>query len=238
MDQGGSQLSYVLITPARNEEAFIEKTIESMIHQTFLPLKWVIVDDASTDKTPEIISRYLARHPWMEMVQMPHGEIVALPPRCTRSTLAMKESKISNMKSSATWMPTSPLTGHFGVSCGKIRRGFYPGCGRNGIQRRRLQLGNGQLRRAEARFRAVSVVSQEMLRGNWRLHSTPGGGNRLDGGDYSQNEGLEDEIISREVLLPPSTLWERPSAVSSPHRSPTVRKTTTSAATPSGNSSG
>ena len=64
-------LPYVLITPARNEEAFIEKTIESVIHQTFLPVKWVIVDDASTDKTPEIISRYLAQHPWMEMVQMP-----------------------------------------------------------------------------------------------------------------------------------------------------------------------
>jgi biofilm PGA synthesis N-glycosyltransferase PgaC len=64
-------IPYVLITPARNEEAFIEKTIESMIHQTFPPVKWVIVDDASTDKTPEIISHYLAQHPWMEMVQMP-----------------------------------------------------------------------------------------------------------------------------------------------------------------------
>jgi len=64
-------IPYVLITPARNEEAFLEKTIESMIHQTFPPVKWVIVDDASTDKTPEIISRYLAQHPWMEMVQMP-----------------------------------------------------------------------------------------------------------------------------------------------------------------------
>jgi len=66
-----AQLPYVLITPARNEEAFLEKTIESMIHQTFPPVKWVIVDDASTDRTPEIISRYLAQHPWMEMVQMP-----------------------------------------------------------------------------------------------------------------------------------------------------------------------
>jgi len=64
-------LSYVLITPARNEEAFIEKTIESVIHQTVLPLKWVIVDDGSTDKTGEIVGRYLARHPWIELVQMP-----------------------------------------------------------------------------------------------------------------------------------------------------------------------
>ena len=63
--------SYVLITPARNEEAFIEKTIESMIQQTVLPRKWVIVDDGSTDKTPDIVSRYLEQYPWIEMVQRP-----------------------------------------------------------------------------------------------------------------------------------------------------------------------
>lgn len=64
-------LTYVLITPARNEEAFIEKTIESMIRQTVLPKKWVIVDDGSTDSTAEIVRRYLQQHPWMELVQMP-----------------------------------------------------------------------------------------------------------------------------------------------------------------------
>ena len=67
----GAQTSYVLITPARNEGAFLEKTIESVIHQTILPTKWVIVDDGSTDRTPEIIGGYLQKHPWLEMVQMP-----------------------------------------------------------------------------------------------------------------------------------------------------------------------
>jgi glycosyltransferase involved in cell wall biosynthesis len=70
-DEDCSYPSYVLITPARNEEAFIEKTIESVIHQTVLPVKWVIVDDGSTDRTADIVSRYLVRHPWMELVQMP-----------------------------------------------------------------------------------------------------------------------------------------------------------------------
>ncbi len=70
VEQGGLP-SYVLITPAHNEEAFIEKTIESMIHQTFLPLKWVIVDDGSMDRTAEIVRRYLPAHSWMELVQMP-----------------------------------------------------------------------------------------------------------------------------------------------------------------------
>jgi hypothetical protein len=70
-DQNACCPSYVLITPARNEEAFIEKTIESVIHQTVLPVKWVIVDDGSTDRTPEIVSCYVAQYPWIKMVQMP-----------------------------------------------------------------------------------------------------------------------------------------------------------------------
>lgn len=62
---------YVLVTPARNEATFLEKTIESVIHQTVLPLKWAIVDDGSTDNTAEIVRRYLPQYPWMELVQMP-----------------------------------------------------------------------------------------------------------------------------------------------------------------------
>jgi glycosyltransferase involved in cell wall biosynthesis len=70
-DQNRSYPSYVLITPVRNEEIFIEKTIHSVIQQTALPLKWVIVDDGSTDRTSYIVNRYLEQYPWMELVQMP-----------------------------------------------------------------------------------------------------------------------------------------------------------------------
>jgi glycosyltransferase involved in cell wall biosynthesis len=72
--QRGALPSYVLITPARNEEAFIEKTIEAVIHQTVPPAKWVIVDDGSTDKTADIVTRYLSRYPWIEMVQRPRRQ--------------------------------------------------------------------------------------------------------------------------------------------------------------------
>lgn len=64
-------LRYVLITPARNEEAFIRLTIESVIHQTVLPERWVIVSDGSTDKTDEIVSEYITNHPWMELLRLP-----------------------------------------------------------------------------------------------------------------------------------------------------------------------
>lgn len=70
-NQRGTRLPYVLVTPARNEAAFIEKVIESVIRQTVLPAKWAIVDDGSTDQTAEIVGRYLDRYPWIELVQMP-----------------------------------------------------------------------------------------------------------------------------------------------------------------------
>lgn len=64
-------LKYVLITPARNEAAFLEQTIKSVVAQTVRPLKWVIVSDGSTDGTDEIAGRYVREHAWMELVRMP-----------------------------------------------------------------------------------------------------------------------------------------------------------------------
>ncbi len=67
-------LTYVLITPARNEAQYIELTLQSMIAQSRTPLKWVIVSDGSTDGTDEIVSRYLAEHPWIELLRMPERQ--------------------------------------------------------------------------------------------------------------------------------------------------------------------
>jgi biofilm PGA synthesis N-glycosyltransferase PgaC len=64
-------LRYVLVTPARNEEAFIELTIQSVIKQTVRPLRWVIVSDGSTDRTDEIARNYAAAHDWIELIRMP-----------------------------------------------------------------------------------------------------------------------------------------------------------------------
>lgn len=66
-----NSLRYVLITPARNEEAFIEQTINSVVGQTILPIKWVIVSDGSTDGMDEIVKKYAAEHKWIELVRMP-----------------------------------------------------------------------------------------------------------------------------------------------------------------------
>jgi glycosyltransferase involved in cell wall biosynthesis len=62
---------YVLVTPSRNEAAFIEKTMESVVRQTVLPAKWVIVNDGSTDETGTVAAKYAEKYPWIEVVNLP-----------------------------------------------------------------------------------------------------------------------------------------------------------------------
>lgn len=63
--------AYVLISPAKNEAAFIELTLQSMVAQTIQPVKWVIVSDGSTDGTDEIVRKYTTQYSWIELLQMP-----------------------------------------------------------------------------------------------------------------------------------------------------------------------
>jgi glycosyltransferase involved in cell wall biosynthesis len=61
----------LLITPARNEEGNIERTISAVVGQTIRPVKWIIINDGSTDATPEIVERYAGAYDWIERVDMP-----------------------------------------------------------------------------------------------------------------------------------------------------------------------
>lgn len=65
---------YVVITPARNEAQFIELTLESMVAQTVRPAKWVIASDGSTDGTDDIVKKYAAEYPWIELLRMPERQ--------------------------------------------------------------------------------------------------------------------------------------------------------------------
>lgn len=62
-------MKYILITPARNEQAFISRTLDSVTTQTILPERWVIVDDGSIDRTAEIVESYTKRYPWIELIR-------------------------------------------------------------------------------------------------------------------------------------------------------------------------
>ena len=67
--------AYVLVTPAKDEAAYIRKTLEAMVVQTVLPLKWVVVSDGSTDGTDEIVLEYTGRHDWIELIRMPERQV-------------------------------------------------------------------------------------------------------------------------------------------------------------------
>lgn len=62
--------SYALVTAAYNEEAFIERTIQSVILQSEQPQRWVIVSDASTDRTDEIVGQYSLQYSFIRLVRL------------------------------------------------------------------------------------------------------------------------------------------------------------------------
>lgn len=61
---------YALITPARNEAEYIQKTLESVVKQTHLPVRWIIVNDGSTDQTGAIVEDYAQRHDFIELINV------------------------------------------------------------------------------------------------------------------------------------------------------------------------
>ena len=59
---------YVIVTPVRDEEAYLRLTVESVIKQTILPIEYVLVNDGSKDRTGYIIEEYVHRYPWIRAV--------------------------------------------------------------------------------------------------------------------------------------------------------------------------
>ncbi|WP_299609916.1 glycosyltransferase family A protein [uncultured Tateyamaria sp.] len=67
-------MTYILISPCKNEGAFIEKTLISIRDQSVPPVQWVIVDDGSTDDSVQIIEKYLPDMPYIKVVNRPQGD--------------------------------------------------------------------------------------------------------------------------------------------------------------------
>jgi glycosyltransferase involved in cell wall biosynthesis len=63
-------MNYSIITPTRNEAAYINETIKSVIAQDILPLEWMIMDDGSTDNSSEIIKGYLQDYPFIKYIKL------------------------------------------------------------------------------------------------------------------------------------------------------------------------
>jgi hypothetical protein len=69
MLETAQNLKYALITPAWNEEGHLPELIRSVVSQTVIPVRWVIVSDGSTDKTDDIVRSYGERHPWIVLLR-------------------------------------------------------------------------------------------------------------------------------------------------------------------------
>jgi glycosyltransferase involved in cell wall biosynthesis len=71
-------MNYYIVIPAHNEEAFIALTLQSLISQTVLPKKVVVVNDNSTDKTAEIVMAFAKENPFITLVNKT-SEAIHLP---------------------------------------------------------------------------------------------------------------------------------------------------------------
>ena len=61
-------MKYYIVIPTYNEEQFIALTLQSLADQTVLPTKVIVVNDNSTDTTPEIVLAFAEKHPWISLV--------------------------------------------------------------------------------------------------------------------------------------------------------------------------
>ncbi|MCP5066717.1 MAG: glycosyltransferase family 2 protein [bacterium] len=66
----GHGSSYVLVTAAYNEEEHIEETLKSVVAQTIVPRRWIVVSDGSTDGTDDIVSRYARDHSFIRLIRV------------------------------------------------------------------------------------------------------------------------------------------------------------------------
>lgn len=65
---GISFMNYYIIIPTYNEEKFIALTLQSLVEQSVLPSKIVVVNDGSTDKTEEIVQSFVSKYPFITLV--------------------------------------------------------------------------------------------------------------------------------------------------------------------------
>jgi len=84
-------LRYVLMTAAYNEEAFIARTIESVVAQTMLPARWIIASDGSTDRTDEIVSSFAGRYAFIQLLRVERSHLRGVISKINALSLAYKQ---------------------------------------------------------------------------------------------------------------------------------------------------
>lgn len=60
--------NYIVVSPVKDEGRYVERTLRTMAGQSLRARRWIIVDDGSCDRTPELLASYAARHDWIEVM--------------------------------------------------------------------------------------------------------------------------------------------------------------------------
>jgi glycosyltransferase involved in cell wall biosynthesis len=61
-------MKYYIVIPSHNEEALISLTLQSLVEQTVLPTKIVVVNDNSTDKTEDVVNSFVSKYSFISLV--------------------------------------------------------------------------------------------------------------------------------------------------------------------------
>jgi Glycosyltransferases involved in cell wall biogenesis len=61
-------MDFCIVIPAYNEAAYLSQTLQSLVDQTVLPKKIVVVNDNSTDHTQDIIDSFTSKYSFIESV--------------------------------------------------------------------------------------------------------------------------------------------------------------------------
>jgi Glycosyl transferase family 2 len=67
-------LTYVVITPARNEAENLRRLAHCLAAQTVRPRAWIVVDNGSTDETPYLVRSLAWEQPWTSLVEIPSAD--------------------------------------------------------------------------------------------------------------------------------------------------------------------
>ena len=66
-----------VIIPAYNAEVFIERTIQSVLNQTYTNLEIIVIDDGSSDRTSQIVNTIAQQDSRLRLLQQPNSGVAA-----------------------------------------------------------------------------------------------------------------------------------------------------------------
>ena len=68
-------MNFYIVIPAHNEEAYIARTLKSLIRQSLLPKKIVVVNDNSSDSTASIVDDFTRQFDFVSMVNLKSSDV-------------------------------------------------------------------------------------------------------------------------------------------------------------------